>query len=57
MEECLAKEKSPGRLRRDFMFYHWKLKGAILQVKPEPLPQCDQCEMHMQVARLFKHWK
>ena len=29
---------------------------AILQEGPEPLPWCDQCGMHMQAARLFKHW-
>ena len=37
------------------MFRHWKSKVAILQEGPEPLPRCDQCGMHMQAARLFKH--
>ena len=37
------------------MFHHWKSKVAILQEGQEPLPGCDQCGMHMQVARIFKH--
>ena len=28
---------------------------VILQEGPELLPGCDQCGMHMQGARLFKH--
>ena len=27
----------------------------ILQERPEPLPQCDQCGMHMPSPRIFKH--
>ena len=62
MVECLAegrpaREKTPGRLRENFMFWHWKSKVAILQEGPEPLPRYDQCGMHMQAARLFKHRK
>ena len=30
---------------------------AILQEVPEPLPRCDQCGIHMQAGRLFKHWQ
>ena len=54
VEGCPAKAKPPGRLWENFMFRHWKSKVAILQEGPEPLPLCDQCGMHMQVARLFK---
>ena len=28
---------------------------AILQEGPEPLMRCDQCGMHIQADRLFKH--
>ena len=55
MEGCLAKAKTRGRLREHLMFRHWKSKVAIFQEGPEPLPRCDQCGMHMQAARLFKH--
>ena len=37
------------------MYRHWKSKVAIIQVRPEPLPQHDQCGMHMTEDRLFKH--
>ena len=57
VEVCLAKTKTPGRLRENFMFCHWKSKVAILQEVPEPLPRCNQCGMHIQAARLFKHWQ
>ena len=30
---------------------------SIFKEGPEPLPRCYQYEMHMQVARLFKHRK
>ena len=49
--------KTPGRLRENSMFCHLKFKVAILQEVPEPLPWCDQCGMHMQAVRLFKHWQ
>ena len=49
--------KNPGKAKEFFMFCHWKSKVAIFQERPEPLLQCDQCRMHMQAARLFKHWK
>ena len=39
VEGCPAKAKTPGRLRGDFIFRHWKLKVAILQERPEPLPR------------------
>ena len=55
VEGCPAKAKTPGRLRENFMFRHWKSKVNILQEGPEPLPRCDQCGIHMQAARLFKH--
>ena len=55
VEGCPAKEETPGRLKENFMFCHWKLKVDIMQEVPEPLPQCDQCRMHMQAARVFKH--
>ena len=57
VEGCPAKAKTLGRLREHFMFRHWKFKVTILQEGPEPLPRCDQCGMHMQAARLFKHWQ
>ena len=50
-----TKAKTPGRLRENFMFRHWKSKVAILQEVPELLQRCDQCRMHMQGARLFKN--
>ena len=55
VEGLESKAQTPGRLRENFMFRHWDLKVAILQEGPEPLPRCDQCEMNMQTARLFKH--
>ena len=57
VERCPSKAKTPGRLRRYLMFCHWKLKVAILQEGPEPLPQCDQCGMHMQADRFFRHFQ
>ena len=54
VEGCPAKAKTPGRLRENFMFRHWKSKVAIFHERLEPLPHCDQCRMHMQEARLFK---
>ena len=45
--ECPAKSKTPGRLRENYIFHHWKSKVSILQEVPEPLPWCDQCEIHM----------
>ena len=50
-----AKVKTPGSLRENFMFCHWKSKVAILQEGTELLLRCDQCRMHMQADRLFKH--
>ena len=50
-----VKSKTPVRLRENFMFQHWKLKVVILQEGPELLPRCDQCGMHMQSFRIFKH--
>ena len=55
VEGCPAKAKIPGRLREHFMFRHLKLKVAIFQEGQEPLPWCNQCGVHMQAARLFKH--
>ena len=55
VEGCPAKSKKPGRLREHFMFRHCKSKVVILQEVPEPLPQCDQCGMHMQVDIIFKY--
>ena len=55
VEGCPDKAKNPGRLREHFMFHHCKLKVDILQEVTEPLPWFDQCRMHMQAVRLFKH--
>ena len=55
MKGCPAKSKNPVRIREHFMFRNWKSKVSILQEGPEPLPRCDQCGMHMQAVRLFKH--
>ena len=55
MEGCPSKENTPGRPRENFMLCHWKSKVAILQEGPELLPRCDQCGMHMQASRIFKH--
>ena len=55
VEGCPAKEKRPGMLREHFIFRHWESKVAILQEGPEPLLWYDQCGIHMQTARLFKH--
>ena len=49
--------KNPVRMREHFMFRYWKSKVSIFKEGPEPLPRCYQYEMHMQVARLFKHRK
>ena len=53
--DARKRQKHTVRLREHFMFCNCKLKVAILQEGPEPLPGCDQCRMHMQAARLFKH--
>ena len=55
VEGCPGRAKIPGRLRENVIFWHWKSRVAILQEVPEPLPRYDQCEMHMQAARIFKH--
>ena len=47
--------KKTRRLRKFFMFCHWKSRVAIFQEGTEPLPRCDQCGMHMQAVRLLKH--
>ena len=52
---CLAKEKTLRKLQDRFMYRRWKLKVAIMQEGPEPLPRCDQCCMHIPSARIFKH--
>ena len=57
VEGCPAKAKTPERLREHFMYSHWKSKVAIFQEGPEPLLWCDQCGMHIQATRLFKHRK
>ena len=55
VEGCPARAKNPGGLREHFMFRHWKLEVTILHEGTEPLPRFDQCGIHMQLARLFKH--
>ena len=55
VEGCPARAKTPGRLRKHFMYRHWKSKVSIMQEGPEQLPRCDQCGMHMPTARIFKH--
>ena len=55
VEGCPPRVKKPVRLRENFMFRHWKSKVTILQEGPELLPRCDQCDIHMQAARIFKH--
>ena len=41
------RDKTPGRLRENFMYRHWKDQVAILQEGPPPLPQCRNCGMHI----------
>ena len=55
VEVCLARANTPGRLRDNFMYQHWKSKVAIMQEGIELLPQCDQCGMHIPAARIFNH--
>ena len=55
VEVCPARAKTLGRLRENFMYRHWKSKVDIIKEGPEPLPQCDQCGMHMTAAIILKH--
>ena len=55
VESCLGRENTPEILRENFMYLHWKLKVDITQDRPEPLPRCDQCGMHMPASMVSKH--
>ena len=55
VEGFSARAKTPGRMRENFMYRHWKLKVSIMQEGPEPLPRCDQCGMHMTAVNIFNH--
>ena len=55
VEGCPARAKTPGRLRKHLMYRHWNSEVAIMQEGTEPLPQCEQCGMHMPTARILKH--
>ena len=43
------------RIRKNFMFSHWKANITILQEGPVPLMRCDNCVMHIPEDRLEKH--
>ena len=45
-----------GWLREHFVYRHFWLQVAVVQVGAETLPCCDLCIMHMPVGRLIKYW-
>ena len=55
VEGCPERAHNLGRLRDKFMYRHWKSKIEILQEVLTPLPQCDQCRMHIPMARLGRN--
>ena len=48
---------SAGRLRKHFMYCHFRYKVVLVQYGKDPLPICDLCVMHMPVGRLKMHRK
>ena len=55
VEGYMERLNTPGRLWDHFMYWHWKVEVAVVQEWTAPLPRCDQCEIHMPEAQLFKH--
>ena len=55
LEGCPSRANTSEILREHFMYRHWKVKVAVVQEVPAPLPWCDQCEMHIPASRLFNH--
>ena len=51
----LVRENNPERLRKHFMYQHWKAKVVIIQEGSEALPRCDHYGMNMTEAQLIKH--
>ena len=55
VEGCPEWASTLGILREHFMYRHCKLKVAIIQEGPEPLPRCDQFRMHIPRSRVCKN--
>ena len=49
------KSHTLGRLKKHFIYRHWKAQVAIVQEGLDPLPQFPSCGMHMHAVRLIKH--
>ena len=45
----------PGRLGEHFMYRSCKAEVKIILERPELLPRCDHCWMHMPEAWIIKH--
>ena len=50
-----GKGEQPRKAQKNFMYKLWKLKVSIIQERPELLPRCDLCGMHMPETRMLKH--
>ena len=48
---------STGRLRKHFMFCHFRSKVAVVQKGKDPLPRCDLCGMHMPAGHIIRYRK
>ena len=46
---------SAGRLRKHFMYRHFRFKVAVVQEVAEPLPHCDLCGMHMPEWQIIRN--
>ena len=48
---------SAGRLRENFMYFHFRYNFEVFQEGTEPLPCCDLCGIHIPSGRLISHRK
>ena len=52
---CPAVAHSAGRLRENFMYFHFRYNFEVFQEGTEPLPCCDLCGIHMPARRIISH--
>ena len=55
MYGCPARDHNLGKIRENFMHWHWKAEIAILQEGPTPIMWCEHCGIHVPEARLWRH--
>ena len=55
MYGCPARDHNLGKIRENFMYWHWKAEIAIVQEGPTPIMWCEHCGIHVPEARLWRH--